>query len=147
MSSTLLANSTIDIKGALDTYATQQPVETNITPVIADVVNAVIIIAALLFLVYLLLGAIGWVTAGGDKGKIESAREKIIQGFIGLAVAVFAYAFYLFVIDYLGIGLSQGNGVIERGGGSGNGNLPRDWGKNPPNVPRLGTGGGGGAKN
>lgn len=116
MSSNLLATSTVDIKGALDQYATQQPVQTNITPVLADIINAVIIIAALLFLFYLLLGALGWITAGGDKGKIESARNKIVQGLVGLGVTVFAYTFYLFIINYLGIGLGQGSGITGSGG-------------------------------
>jgi len=131
--SNLLASSTINVKDALDTYATGQPVQTNITPVLADVINAVIIVAALLFLVYLLLGAIGWITAGGDKGKVESAREKIVQGLIGLGVAVFAYTFYLFIINYLGIGLTQGSGLEE---GSINNNVkpPPAGIKNPGKV-------------
>lgn len=102
----LLANSTINIERGLEQFS-DQPVQTNITPIIADIINGVIIIGALLFLVYLILGGISWVTAGGDKGKVESAREKIIQGFIGLAVLVFAYTIYLFVLNYLNIGLTQ----------------------------------------
>jgi len=102
----LLANSTVDVRSGIEQFS-QQPVQTSLTPIIADVINGAIIIGALLFLVYLILGAVNWITAGGDKGKIESARAKIIQSLMGLAVLVFAYTFYLFVLNYLGIDLGQ----------------------------------------
>lgn len=104
----LLANSTVDVRSGIEQFS-QQPVQTSLTPVIADVINGAIIIGALLFLIFLVIGAVGWVTAGGDKGKIESARAKITQGFIGLVVLVFAYTFYVFALNYLGIDLGQGS--------------------------------------
>jgi len=121
MITTLLANSTVDVRGGIEQFS-QQPVQMSLTPIIADLINGAVLIGALLFLVYLILGAIGWVTAGGDKGKIEAARNKIVQGFIGLAVLVFAYTIYLFAIDYLGINLGQGGGGSAMvGGGAGAG--------------------------
>lgn len=117
---TLLANSTIDIRAGLEQYSVQ-PVETSLTPILADIINGVVLIAALAFLLYLLLGAIQWVTSGGDKGKVEQAQQKITQSLIGLGVAVFAYTLYLFVINYFGIALGQGSGGAA-GGGNGGGN-------------------------
>ena len=48
--------------------------------------NFVMVLGALLVFVYLIWGGIEWITAGGDKGKIEKAKEKITQSIIGLIV-------------------------------------------------------------
>ena len=53
---------------------------------IGQILNIVAVIAALMVFIYLLWGGIEWITAGGDKGKIEKAKEKITQSIIGLIV-------------------------------------------------------------
>ena len=65
--------------------------------------NGVLVVGALLVLIYLLWGAIGWVTAGGDKGKIESARNKMTQAIIGLIVLASTIALYTLVQKFLGV--------------------------------------------
>lgn len=45
-------------------------------------------IAALAALLYLLLGAFGWITSGGSKENVEKAREKIQAAVIGLILIV-----------------------------------------------------------
>lgn len=51
-------------------------------------------VAALIALLYLLLGAFAWITSGGSKENVEKAREKIQAAVIGivLIVAVIAIA-------------------------------------------------------
>lgn len=48
--------------------------------------------ASLLLLFYLVWGAIDWMTSGGDKGKVEKARNKITQAVIGLLVLLASVA-------------------------------------------------------
>jgi hypothetical protein len=64
--------------------------------------NFVVVIAALLVFVYLLWGGIEWITSGGDKGKTESARNKITAAIIGLIVLAAAYAILLIALNFLG---------------------------------------------
>jgi hypothetical protein len=50
------------------------------------------IIAGLAALLYLLLGALAWVTSGGDKGNVEKARDKIQAAIIGVILVVVVLA-------------------------------------------------------
>jgi len=64
---------------------------------IAIGITTAVTLGSLAVLIYFILGAINWITAGGDKGKIEKAQQRIIQAFIGLALLVFAVAILGFV--------------------------------------------------
>lgn len=48
------------------------------------------IIGGFLFLLYFVMGALSWITAGGDKGKIEHARSQLVNAAIGLIVVIVA---------------------------------------------------------
>lgn len=43
-------------------------------------------VAALVALLYLLMGALAWITSGGSKESVEKAREKIQAAVIGLVL-------------------------------------------------------------
>lgn len=60
---------------------------------IAQLWKTVVIVGGLAFLVYLLWGGIQWITAGGDKGKLDEAQHKIYNALVGLGVLVASYAF------------------------------------------------------
>lgn len=49
-------------------------------------------IAGLAALLYLLLGAFGWITSGGSKEGVEKAREKIQAAVIGVVLIVIVLA-------------------------------------------------------
>ena len=66
------------------------------------VLSFVMVIAALLVFLYLILGGIEWITSGGDKGKTESARNKITSAVIGLVILAASYAILLIVLRFLG---------------------------------------------
>jgi hypothetical protein len=73
---------------------------------IASVINAVLsfvmVISALLVLMYLIWGAFEWLTSGGDKGKIDSARQKMTAAVVGLIIVSASYAILIVVIRFLG---------------------------------------------
>lgn len=75
---------------------------TDIGQVFNRVLNFVMVLAALLVFVYLIWGGIEWITSGGDKGKTESARNKITAAVIGLIVLAASYAILLLVLKFLG---------------------------------------------
>ena len=64
--------------------------------------QAVMIAGGLLTIVYIIWGSIEWLTCEGDKTKLESARNKIVNSIIGLALLVGTVAI-VFFIDNLGI--------------------------------------------
>lgn len=64
-------------------------------------------IGGLLFLLYLVWGGIEWMTAAGDKAKVENAQHKITNAVVGLAVLVGSYAITLFIQGVFKIDLLQ----------------------------------------
>ncbi|HBD02531.1 MAG: hypothetical protein UX38_C0001G0042 [Microgenomates group bacterium GW2011_GWC1_46_16] len=69
--------------------------------------SAVILVAGLATFMYLVLGGVQWIMAGGDKGKLEEARNRITNGLIGLAIVASAWAIYQLVDYFFGIGITN----------------------------------------
>lgn len=69
----------------------------------SNIMSVAMTIAAILVLVFLVWGAIEWITSGGDKGKIEGARNKISNAVIGLIILAATTALFLLVEGFLGI--------------------------------------------
>lgn len=63
----------------------------NLERLLSTAIGALTVIAGLIFIIYFLLGALSWVTAGGDSGKVQKARDQMVQGVIGLIVVIAAY--------------------------------------------------------
>ncbi len=97
----------------------QQPVQINLTEnaaaaelpgssgtfggFISGLLTAVMAIAALMLLLYLIWGAMDWITAAGDNSKIQKARDKITQGIIGMIVLSSTVAVFMMIQEFLGI--------------------------------------------
>jgi hypothetical protein len=76
---------------------------TSFGDMISNILNIVLTIGVIAVLLYLIMGGIEWITSGGDKGKTESARNKITAAVIGLVILISAWAIMLFVQQLLGI--------------------------------------------
>lgn len=61
-------------------------------------------LAALLFLVW---GALDWILAGGDEGKVSAARQKMTGAVIGLAILAASVAIVDLAGRFVGIDLLQ----------------------------------------
>lgn len=68
-------------------------------------VTVLLIIAVVIALFFLILGGIRWITSGGDKAKVESARNTIIAAIVGLVVAFLAYFILTVVLSIFGLSL------------------------------------------
>jgi succinate dehydrogenase hydrophobic anchor subunit len=79
----------------------------NANTIIQNVIIFIVVIAVIIALVYLLYGGIKWVTSGGDKEKVESARNHITAAIVGLII-VFLAIFIVSVVMTL-FGLSYVN--------------------------------------
>ncbi len=53
--------------------------------------------ASLIALFFLLWGGIGWILSGGDKTKIQAARNRIMYAIIGLVICFLAFAIVSFI--------------------------------------------------
>lgn len=59
--------------------------------------QALITVGGLMVIIYFLWGAIEWITAGGDSGKVGKARDKITQAVIGLVILVGSFVIIAFL--------------------------------------------------
>lgn len=57
---------------------------------------------------FLILGAIEWITGGGEKAKVEQARDKITQGMVGLGILAVSWALALLAQQFLGLNIFGG---------------------------------------
>ncbi|MBI5045251.1 MAG: hypothetical protein HZC02_04955 [Candidatus Levybacteria bacterium] len=69
--------------------------------IVGNVLNFLFIVAAVVSVVFLIWGGIKWITAGGDKTKVQTARETIIGAIIGLVIAFAAFFIVNFVLKLL----------------------------------------------
>ncbi len=51
-------------------------------------INLMIIIIGVVALIYMLWGALSWVTSGGDKEKLQKAQSRIRSAVIGIIMAI-----------------------------------------------------------
>jgi len=78
--------------------------DTSIGSLITFFVAFIIVLATLLALVMIVIGAIQWITSGGDKTKVDAARNHIIAAIIGLVVIALSFVIINVVISALGLG-------------------------------------------
>ena len=78
-----------------------------IGPVISSVVTILLIAAALISLFFLIFGAIRWITSGGDKSKVDSARGTIVASIIGLVIALLAFFIITVILGIFNLSLTN----------------------------------------
>lgn len=75
------------------TIQTQLPFTVpNLTTILSFIIQFFFTIAALVALLYLLLGALAWITSGGDKESVKKAQDKIQNALLGLILIVVVLA-------------------------------------------------------
>lgn len=70
---------------------------------IGQILRIVMAVAGLALLIMLLLGGLEWVTSGNDKGKLEKARGRMMQGALGIFVLGASVALFGVVQQILNI--------------------------------------------
>ena len=78
---------------------------TSLEAFISQILGILTVVSSTLFVVNFMLAAFSWVTAGGDSGKIQKARDATIQNTIGLIIVVGAYAIIGLVGSVVGLDL------------------------------------------
>lgn len=88
------------------TVGFEKPAEAKITDLgklISTGISVVIIVSGILVFVYLVWGGIEWLTSGGDKGKVESARNRIVSALVGLAIIAASWALVRIIAYFFGV--------------------------------------------
>lgn len=64
--------------------------------------QVIFILSGLAVILFMASGALLWITSGGDKAKVESARERITTAVIGMTVLFCTFAIINFVFPAIG---------------------------------------------
>jgi len=80
----------------------------DIGKLLSAVVGLLLILAGIMAFLYLILGGIQWITAGGDKAGMETARNKITHAIVGLIIVGAAWAVMILVQNFLGVTIIGG---------------------------------------
>ena len=70
----------------------------NFTGLISSVIGIMTLVAIIWFIFLLISGAISYMSSGGEKGAIESARKKITNALVGLVIVIIS----IFIIKLVG---------------------------------------------
>ncbi|MEI6690692.1 MAG: hypothetical protein WCL07_03005 [bacterium] len=71
--------------------------------ILTNVITVLTIVGGIMFILYFLFGALQWVSAGGEKGKIEKAKGMLTNAAIGLIIIVLSYSITWIVGKVLGV--------------------------------------------
>lgn len=66
-----------------------------------------LIIGSLVFFFVMIIGAIQWITLGGDKTAVEAARGKITNAIVGILILFAVFVILRVIGDFFGIGILE----------------------------------------
>jgi hypothetical protein len=75
---------------------------TSIASIISGIIGIMTISAGIWFIFQFLVGALGWLSSGGEKSKLEEARQRITNAFIGLVIVVAGWAIIAIAGQFFG---------------------------------------------
>lgn len=78
--------------------------DTSIGSIVSFLVAFIIVVAFLAALLFIVIGAIQWITSGGDKQRVADARNHIIAAVIGLIIIALTFVIVNVIITALGLG-------------------------------------------
>lgn len=83
------------------------------TDIISRIIGIMTIIAGIWFIFQFIIGAYGYMTAGGDQKRITDSTSKITNALIGLVVIVAAYAIISLLSSLLGFEILKPASMIK----------------------------------
>lgn len=72
---------------------------------IPSAVGLAFVIGALIFFFVMIIGAIQWISSGGDKAALESARGKIVNAIVGIILLFVVFALLRVIQTFFGINI------------------------------------------
>ena len=80
----------------------------NAQKLLTNGINLIFVAAALMALVFLIIGGIKWLTSQGEKEGVNKARETIVASIVGLVIIFLSYLIVNFVLQlFVNVSLSN----------------------------------------
>ena len=70
-----------------------------------NMVGLAFVIGIVIFFFVFIFGAIQWITSGGDKAGLESARSKIVNALVGIILLFSVFVILKIIEDFFGINI------------------------------------------
>lgn len=70
---------------------------------VGKIITVAFIIATVIALAFLIYGGIRWITSGGDKTGVETARNTIVAALVGLVIVFLAYFLIRIIFTFFGL--------------------------------------------
>ena len=80
----------------------------DIVRVVRGAIQFILVVAFVLAFIFLLIGGIRWITAGGDEKAVAGARGMITAALIGLVIVLVSYAIIRLVEIFFGFNIITG---------------------------------------
>ena len=81
--------------------------------IITNSITVLTIVGGIMFVLYFLMGALQWVSGGGDKGKIDKAKNMMTNAAIGLIIISLSYSISWIVGKAIGIDILNPAKVLQ----------------------------------
>jgi len=81
--------------------------DNSIGSTVQKIVVAIIVLAVIIALLYLLYGGVKWIISRGDKTEVEAARNHITAAVVGLIVVFLAIFIVMIILALFGISLDN----------------------------------------
>lgn len=72
--------------------------------IISTVIGVLTLVAVIFFVVQIILAGYGFMSAQGDKGKIETARKRLTDSILGITIVVIAFGAGALIANLVGLG-------------------------------------------
>jgi polyferredoxin len=80
---------------------------------VSDIIGIITILGTLFFIVYAFIATFNWITAAGDKSKIEKAKDRLVWSTLGLILIVATYAIIGLIGGIVGLELLEPAQMIQ----------------------------------
>ncbi len=102
--------------GLDETAAKTDLKQTEVSTVIANVISTALTLIGLIFFILMVYGGFLWMTAHGDSGQVDKAKDTITTAIIGIIIVLASYSLTIFVFRSANAGVETKADV----GGGGN---------------------------
>jgi len=75
--------------------------------VISNVINAAIVLSAVVAVFLIVYSGFQYVTSSGDKEKVDNARKRLTYAIIGLVFIFLSFFIIKFISQFTGVGVNQ----------------------------------------
>lgn len=81
--------------------------KTELPKLIGNIIKVILSLLGVVLVVMIIWSGVQWMTAGGEKGDVQKAKDRLQNAIIGLVIVVAAYALANFIINSLNKAVSE----------------------------------------